>query len=456
MGKPVQHSLALQRMKLKQKLNSFPFNPAKVPFFYGWVVLVVATIGILVSAPGQTMGVSTFTDYLIDNIGINRDQISTAYMFGTIASSFLLTFAGKIYDKYGARWVAMGTSILLGAVLVMLSQSDRIIKSLVSGDSPAYAGFAIAVLILFFFMVRFAGQGVLTMVSRNMLMKWFIARRGLVNGISSVFVSLGFSTAPLTFDLLIEGTTWRQAWLLMAVVIGVFFTAFVFLFFRDNPEDVGLVADGEKHANKQKNVIIKPFKQFSLKEARSGLTFWLFVIPLAIYALYVTGFTFHLVSLFGEAGIAKEKALAIFIPVSFISVTCALVGGWISDRIKLHYLLYILLFGEVLGLFALSRIDSNLYYYLFIIGNGIVSGIYNILMAVTWPRFYGRDNLGKITGFVMALIVFGSALGPILFSLSHSYSGSYSFGIYVLTAMVCLVALFAFKARNPQDKFEQA
>ena len=89
-------------------------------------------------------------------------------------------------------------------------------------------------------------------------------------------------------------------------------------------------------------------------------------------------------------------------------------------------------------------------------GNGIVSGIFNVLMAVTWPRFYGRDNLGKITGFVMALIVFGSALGPILFSLSHSYFGSYSFGIYVLTTMVCLIALFAYKARNPQDKFEQA
>ncbi|WP_347840983.1 MFS transporter [uncultured Draconibacterium sp.] len=440
-------------MKLKQKYNKFPFDTQKVPFFYGWVILVVATIGILVSAPGQTMGVSTFTDYLLENIGISRDQLSTAYMFGTIASSLVLTYAGKLYDKYGARWVGMATALVLAMVLVLMSQSDRIIKLLTAPNSSAYAGVAIAVLIIFFFMLRFSGQGVLTMVSRNMLMKWFIARRGLVNGISSVFVSLGFATAPLTFDMLIQETSWRQAWLLMATFIGLFFTAFVFLFFRDNPEDINMVADGEKHANKEHNVIIKPFKQFSLNEARSNITFWLFAISLSIYSLYVTGFTFHLVSLFTEAGISREKALAVFIPVSLISVSFALVGGWISDRIKLQYLLWLMLFAELIALFSLAKISSDIFYYTFIIGNGIVSGIFNVLMAVTWPRFYGREHLGQITGFVMALIVFGSALGPILFSLSFSQFGTYSLGIYVLVGILLLITALAFKAHNPQDKF---
>lgn len=440
-------------MNFKQKHNRFPFDVTKVPFFYGWVILIVSTIGVLASAPGQTMGVSTFTDYLLDNIGISRDQISMAYMIGTIASSFILTWAGKIYDKYGARWVSMGTAILMGIVLVLLSQSDRIIRSIAGSSSPTYIGVAMGILMLFFFMLRFSGQGVLTMVSRNMLMKWFVARRGLVNGISSVFISLGFSMAPLTFDMLIQGTSWRNAWLIMAVAIGVFFAAFAFLFFRDNPEDVGLLPDGEKHDNKENDIIIKAFKQFSLQEARGGLVFWLFAIPMAIYALYVTGFTFHLVSLFNEAGIAREKALAVFIPVSFISVSFALLGGWISDKIKLQYLLWLMLLGEIVGLFSLANINEGIYYYTFIIGNGMVGGIYNVLMAVTWPRFYGRDNLGRITGFVMALIVFGSALGPIIFSFSFSQTNSYALGVYALLAVVVVVSLFAFKARNPQDKF---
>jgi OFA family oxalate/formate antiporter-like MFS transporter len=146
--------------------------------------------------------------------------------------------------------------------------------------------------------------------------------------------------------------------------------------------------------------------------------------------------------------------LVILIPISVASVSIALVGGWISDRIKLKYLLYLLLFGEFIALFSLGNMNDGIYYYSFIVGNGIVSGVFNVLMAVTWPRFYGRQNLGKITGFVMALIVFGSALGPILFSVSFSKFGSYSFALFGLAMVVVIIALLSFKANNPQDKFQ--
>ena len=74
---------------------------------------------------------------------------------------------------------------------------------------------------------------------------------------------------------------------------------------------------------------------------------------------------------------------------------------------------------------------------------------------MTWPRFYGRDHLGRISGFVMAIIVFASALGPILFSLSYSHLGSYSYAIYGLLGIILFISVFSFKAHNPQDKFVQ-
>ena len=105
-------------------------------------------------------------------------------------------------------------------------------------------------------------------------------------------------------------------------------------------------------------------------------------------------------------------------------------------------------------MFCLSRLNGGLYYYGFIAGNGIVAGLYNVLMAVVWPRFYGRDNLGKISGFVMSIIVFSSALGPIIFSLSATKFGSYSYAILGLAIFIVAVALFSVKADNPQDKFD--
>jgi MFS family permease len=175
---------------------------------------------------------------------------------------------------------------------------------------------------------------------------------------------------------------------------------------------------------------------------------------LALYALYITGFTLHLFSIFENAGLSREKALAIFIPIAAISVVISLGGGYVSDRIRLKYLLIIILIGQMIALVSLGNLNDGMFYYGFIIGNGIVSGLFNILMAVTWPRFYGRENLGRITGFVMAMIVFASALGPVLFSFSSTQLGSYSFAFLGLASIVFVIFILSFKANNPQDKFQ--
>ena len=441
-------------MSLKQRWNLVPFNPGKIPFFYGWVIVLASIVGVLASAPGQTTGVSTFTDHLIEFLNISRNHISSAYMIGTVGSSFLLTWAGKQYDRYGARWTAMGASLLLAAVLMMLSQSDRIVAFFINNrESAANTAVAFSLMILLFFLLRFSGQGVLTMVSRNMLMKWFIARRGFVNGIASVFITLGFSMAPLTFELLISGTSWRWAWIIMAVTIGIGFLLFVFFLFRDNPEELGMVPDGKKHAHRERNVTIKPFKQFTLQEARRTVPFWLFALPLAIYAQYITGFSFHLISIFETSGMDREMALSVFIPISFLSVCISFAGGWISDRIKLKYLLYFILTGELIALVSLGYLNKGIFYYGFILGHGMANGLYNVLMTVTWPRFYGRQYLGRITGFVMSLIVFASAFGPVFFSFSYTRFGSYGYASLALAVIVLVLLIFAHKGINPQDKY---
>jgi MFS family permease len=175
-----------------------------------------------------------------------------------------------------------------------------------------------------------------------------------------------------------------------------------------------------------------------------------------MYALYITGFTFHLVSIFESAGMNKDKALAVFIPVSVISVVVSLTGGYISDKIRLKILLIIMLAGQIIALLSLAFLNDGIFYYGYILGNGLVSGLYNVLMAVTWPRFYGRENLGRITGFVMAIIVFASALGPTLFSLSATKLGSYSIAIFGLTTIVTVITFFSFKANNPQRKYDSS
>ena len=102
---------------MKQNCNK-PFQVSKFPFFYGWVILAAGTIGILMSIPGQTMGVAVFTESLLSDLQINRNSLSLAYLVGTLGSGLIITRAGKLYDKYGARVMAFIAGVMLGLMLV--------------------------------------------------------------------------------------------------------------------------------------------------------------------------------------------------------------------------------------------------------------------------------------------------------------------------------------------------
>lgn len=77
--------------------NRFSFvNPKKFPFFYGYVILFIGSLGVLASVPGQTIGVSVFTDPVKDALGLTRNQFSNAYMFGTLLSAFFVSKSATV------------------------------------------------------------------------------------------------------------------------------------------------------------------------------------------------------------------------------------------------------------------------------------------------------------------------------------------------------------------------
>ena len=114
---------------MKRHCNK-PFPPSKVPFFYGWVILAAGTIGILMSIPGQTMGVSVFTENLLSDLQINRNNLSLAYLVGTLGSGLMITRAGKLYDKHGARVMTFIAGVMLGLMLVYLTRVDRLVDAM--------------------------------------------------------------------------------------------------------------------------------------------------------------------------------------------------------------------------------------------------------------------------------------------------------------------------------------
>lgn len=426
-----------------------PFNPARFPVFYGWVILLAGSMGVFMSIPGQTMGVSVFTDPLLQVLRISRDDLSLAYMLGTIGSSFLLPFAGKKYDQWGARTLALASSIGLGLVLLILSQIDVIIFEVLNLSSPI---FIIGVMTIGFLGLRFCGQGVLTMTSRNMMMEWFDKRRGLATGFSNVFVSLAFSVSPIWLYHLISAHSWDGAWFILAIVACIGFSIFVFIVYRDRPEDCGLKPDGDfKGGRKESRHLYPVVQQFTKHLALRNYAFWIFALLLAMQGLYITGFTFHVISIFQESGLPEQEAIRIFVPSAVIAVVVTLAASILSDHIPLKYVAIAKGIGAsiaTLGFIFLG--EASWAYYLVIVGNGIMTGLFAVLNSVSWPRYYGRLHLGAITGQVVMMVVFASALGPIMFSSSLTAFGSYRTAGWICLVIFAFLAMGAIKAENPQ------
>jgi OFA family oxalate/formate antiporter-like MFS transporter len=439
---------------------NFPFAPRRVPFFYGYVVLAAGIIGSILSVPGQTMGVSVFTDHLLAAVHISRVVLSLTYLAGTITSALLLPLAGRLYDRLGARVLAPLSALLLGSGLLLLSAADHIrdlLRGLLSFLPPVAP--ALAVMTFCFFLIRFSGQGMLTLVSRNMVMKWFSLRRGMANAFLGVFISLGFSATPLVFNRLIRASSWRGAYRLLALILMAGFACFALVFFRDNPEQCGLTPDGGavlKQARRPRFAWSARFERWArsarsrrkaplemdLKQAARTLPFWAFTLVLAMFGAFLSALTFHVLSVFASAGMDAEAAVSIFLPASVIAVVLNFVGSWLSDYIRLKYLLILMTLGLLLSQSACMVLAPGAPVWLLITGNGIITGMFGVLSAVTWPRFYGTRHLGAISGFAMGWLVAGSALGPYLFSQIFALTGSYR-GAGAACAAVTLPLLVA-------------
>ncbi len=408
------------------RFANFPFNPARVPFFYGTVVLACGTLGVLASAPGQTVGVSVFTDFLIEAHQLSRSWISFAYLAGTIASALLITRAGRWYDRWGGRWVSAGSAAMLAIVLTGMSFSVVIAQSLALLFPDTYHHYvSFAVLTLGFFAMRFFGQGMLTLSSRNMVLEWFEQRRGMALAFIGISVAFGFSITPPSFEWLIQRGGWAWAWQAIAAVVACY-ALLAFCLGRSRPEEHGMLPDGP-FAKKDRKTHAETLsgRQFTLAEARRTYSFWVFTLSVVLSGLILTAFSFHVVSIFADAGMSRSQAVAVFVPAACVSVAVEFVGSWLSDFIKLKYLAMVQTAGSLLLSISLSFLDAKGAIIFAVLGMGLMQGMFGIISGVTWPRFYGRTHLGAISGFSTSIVVAGTAVGPYLFSVAHDWFGSY-------------------------------
>ena len=406
--------------------------------YYGWIVLVVGTIGAVASIPGQTAGVSVFTDRLTEATGLSRVDLSVAYLVGTGASGFALPRAGRALDCWGARVVATCAVVLLASTLVVLSSVG-----------PMGPVLGLAVMSLAFGSLRFSGQGLLTLSSRTMISLWFERRRGVVSAWSNAAVSFAFAVSPALLLVLVEARGFRAAWRLMAFVLVAVVGTMVIALYRRDPESVGQVVDGSSDGRGDPDVVERRATADRTRaEALRSRSFWAVTIPVVALASTSTALTFHILDLGAEVGVPDDRIVRIFLPVAVISVPVTFIGGWLVDRSAVVAVGAVMSAAQVVMYLSVPWMGGSLGAIVTVVSWGIAQGCYAPLTSAALAALFGRRHLGSIAGVQMSMMVLGSAVGPALFAVVQASTGSYRAAIWGSIAVPLIGLVIAATGRR--------
>lgn len=419
-------------------MNSTP--PLQTKFYYGWVIVAIAALSYFFSGPGQTFSNAIFIDYYIAEFGWSRSTVSGVYSAATLLAGFLLFMVGRLIDSQGARKMSVIVSILLAIACL-------------------FNGLVINVFMLFigFFFIRLLGQGSMSLVAKSLVPQWFIKKRGRALSLAALGAMVGSAVFPLLNVWLIEMVGWRLAWTILGLSVLVIFTPLAIWLIRNKPEDIGLRPDGENVLTEEEHQkSLSADISWTVKEARKTKTFWLLLFCVAIPALVNTGMTFHLVSIFSQKTLAPETAATVLSLMAVIGFPVTFLAGYLLDKIAVRWMLVLLFTGEIGFILLLLQADTLSLALLFGVVWGFISGIERITLSVVWPNYFGRQYIGSINGIAMAVMVIGSALGPLPFGLFYDGFGGYDEVLWVLLLLPALGVLAAALAAPPVKELEQS
>jgi MFS family permease len=412
--------------------------PARLPFFYGWIILPSAAVAMFISGPGQTFSVSQFVDPLIDEFGWSRTAISGLYTAGSLTAATSMLFIGWLLDRFGARVVLAGVGVMLGLAALWMSE--------VSSQLGVYAGFSA---------LRMFGQGSLGLVPSSLVALWFVRRRGRATALAGLGMVASQAVFPPLIHTLITQIGWRDTWVVLGVMVWVLLIPVAIILVRRTPESVGLHPDGVTTTNTPANdgqpVVVQGADDWTLRDALHTRAFWLVFGAAGSQSLVSTALVFHQAAVFDSRGLSAGVSAAVLSVMGPVSFAGTLIGGFLSDRFPNRLLLVV---GQaVLGVGVLLAMVMTETWQALIYGGviGFSSGGVITVAAVIWPNYYGRKHLGSIRGAAAMAMVAGAALGPLPFALTFDLTGSYTsvLAIFmVFPALSVVAALFAFPPKH--------
>jgi MFS family permease len=411
---------------------------ARLPFFYGWVVVAVAFVTMAIGVNTRT-AFSLLFPPILDEFGWDRATIAGAFSIGFVASALYTPFIGMAMDRFGPRLVIPFGVLLVAGGLALATGAAR----------PWQFDLSLGVLVV-------GGSVFVSYIGHSVFLPhWFVRRRGLATGIAFSGVGVGSILMFPWLQGLIDGAGWRSACFAMAGLLLVVLLPLNLVLQRQRPEDLGLVPDGDPgdataraSTSADANIVDRAWvaSDWTLPRAMRTIRFWwLFVAFFSgLFAWYAV--QVHQTRYLVEIGFRPELAAFALGLVGLAGVVGQIAIGHLSDRVGREWAWTVAALGFVLCylcLLALPAHPSLFLLYAMVGAQGLLGyGLATVYGAIPAELFQG-PHFGTIFGTLSSASILGAASGPwvagMVYDRAHSYAPAFWLAIGLsLLSIACI------------------
>jgi len=413
---------------------SAPSPYARLRFYYGWAVLLVAALAMVGTLPGRTQGLGLITEPLLRDLRLGRVEYAKINLWATLIGALFCVGVGRLQDKIGSRVVLAGIALALGTVVLTMSHATP----------------SVALLFVLLTLTRGLGQSALSVVSLTMVGQWFQRRRlEVAMAVYAVVMSIGFMVAFPVVGAVVTRSGWRAAWAGIGWGLVLVLVPVALALVRRSPEAVGLRAAGDEANERGEPAAAAPATGYSLVEALRTPAFWVMATASALYGLVASGIGLFNESILNERGFVAGTYYQSLVVTALTSLAGNFLGGFLTAKGGMNRLMAVAMVLLMAGLFVLPVVRTVGQVMGVAVVMGVAGGFVMVLFFSFWGRVYGRAHLGQIQGAAQMMTVLASAVGPLLLAECIARTGSYAAMFYLLALVVGLLALAAWVVRVP-------
>jgi sugar phosphate permease len=392
--------------------------------FYGWWVVLAASIGLFASfGPIVSFTFGVFIAPLSREFSWTRGEISGAFSLAMLMLGLCSPAVGRLVDRIGARRVILPATLLFGMSLMGLS--------LVRALWQFY---------FVYLLMGLVGGGTAPVPYSTVVSRWFDRRRGLALGLMMVGTGLGMFFMPSFAHALIERWGWRRAYIVLGAMVVLMTIPIVGALLKDSPQAMGLSPDGAPPRPMSPEQEERRNEGVDLAHTLRMPTFWTLVATFFLVSATVHGCLTHLAPMLTDRGVSPQGAARATSLLGGAVLIGRVVTGYLLDRFFAPRVAVGFFTGATVGVLLLwgGATHDLAFVSAFLVGLGMGAEVDIIAYLVS--RYFGLRAFGSIYGYAFAAYIFGGLAGPLAMGIGVDRTGAYHWplGVFSIAMLIAI------------------